>query len=35
MPDWRKMDTDFARTERQRKVIQLAFDKLKKRILRL
>lgn len=26
----RKMDTDFARTERQRKVIQLAFDKLKK-----
>lgn len=25
----RYMDTDFARTERQRKVIQLAFDKLK------
>ena len=26
----RKMDTDFARTERQRKIIQLSFDKLKK-----
>lgn len=26
----RKMDTDFARTERQRKVIALAFDKAKK-----
>ena len=26
----RKMDTDFARTERQRKVIQLSFDKMKK-----
>lgn len=26
----RKMDTDFARTERQRKVIQLSFEKLKK-----
>lgn len=26
----RYMDTDFARTERQRKVIQLAFDKVKK-----
>ena len=25
----RKMDTDFARTERQRKIIQLSFDKLK------
>lgn len=25
----RKMDTDFARTERQRKIIQLCFDKLK------
>ena len=24
------MDTDFARTERQRKIIQLSFDKLKK-----
>ena len=26
----RKMDTDFARTERQREIIQLCFDKLKK-----
>lgn len=26
----RKMDTDYARTERQRKVIELSFDKLKK-----
>lgn len=26
----RKMDTDFARTERQRKVIELSFEKLKK-----
>ena len=25
----RKMDTDFARTERQRKIIQLSFDKLR------
>ena len=24
------MDTDYARTERQRKVIELSFDKLKK-----
>lgn len=26
----RKMDTDFARTERQRKIIELSFEKLKK-----
>ena len=26
----RKMDTDYARTERQRKIIELSFDKLKK-----